>query len=49
MALHLREMSTLLEQKILKSYSKLNINDIILQQGVVCATGLQKHHGCIFF
>ena len=28
MSLHLSEMSTLLEQKILKTYSKLNIDEI---------------------
>ena len=46
MALHLSEMSTLLEQKILKSYSKLNIDEIgrvlSIGDGIARVYGLNK-------
>ena len=49
MALHLSEMSTLLEQKILKSYSKLNIDEIgrvlSIGDGIARVYGLNKIQG----
>jgi proton translocating ATP synthase F1 alpha subunit len=46
MALHLSEMSTLLEEKILKSYSKLNIDEIgrvlSIGDGIARVYGLNK-------